>query len=92
VLRQFLKVLRSAQNQLAAQQQALTPVLAQELQTTAAFAGRSLAQALSLNMFAPQLRVHQPAAQAVFDALLATGQIAQQTAFQLETFFDPSYL
>lgn len=92
VLRQFLKVLRSAQNQLAAQQQALTPVLAQELQTTAAFAGRSLAQALRLNMFAPQLRVHEPAAQAVFDALLDTDQIPRGTVFRRETFFDASYL
>ena len=92
VLRQFLKVLRSAQNQLAAQQQAWTPVLAQELQTTAAFAGRSIEQALRLNMFAPQLRVYEPAAKAVFEGLLDTGQIAQHTAFRLETFFDPSYL
>jgi ABC-type taurine transport system substrate-binding protein len=92
VLRQFLKVLRSAQNQLTAQQQALTPVLAQELQTTAAFAGRSLAQALRLNMFAPQLRVHEPAAQTVFDALLDTDQIPRGTVFRRETFFDASYL
>jgi len=92
VLRQFLKVLRSAQNQLAGQQQALTPVLAQELQTTDAFASRSIEQALRLHMFAPQLRVHEPAAQAVFEALLATGQIAQKMTFRLETFFDPSYL
>jgi ABC-type nitrate/sulfonate/bicarbonate transport system substrate-binding protein len=92
VLRQFLKVLRSAQNQLAGQQQALTPVLAQELQTTDAFASRSIEHALRLHMFAPQLRVHEPAAQAVFEALLATGQIAQKTTFRLETFFDPSYL
>jgi ABC-type nitrate/sulfonate/bicarbonate transport system substrate-binding protein len=91
-LRQFLKVLLSAQNQLAEQQQALTPMLAHELQTTPAFASRSIEQALRLQMFAPQLRVHVPAAKAVFDALLDTGQIAQQTAFSLETFFDASYL
>jgi hypothetical protein len=92
VLRQFLKVLRSAQNQLAAQQQALTPMLERELQTTDVFASRAMAQALRLNMFAPQLRVHEPAAQAVFDALLESDQIPRGTVFRRETFFDPSYL
>ena len=92
VLRQFLQVLRSAQNQLAAQQQALTPMLVRELQTTDVFASRAMAQALRLNMFAPQLRVHEPAAQAVFDALLETDQIPRGTVFRRETFFDPSYL
>ena len=91
-LRQFLKVLQSAQNQLAKQHQTLTPMLAHELQTTPAFAKRSIEQALRLQMFAPQLRVHEPAAKAVFDALIDTGQIAEQTAFRLETFFDASYL
>jgi ABC-type nitrate/sulfonate/bicarbonate transport system substrate-binding protein len=92
MLRQFLKVLRSAQNQLAAQQQALTPMLERELQTTDVFASRAMAHALRLNMFAPQLRVHEPAAQAVFDALLETDQIPRGTVFRRETFFDPSYL
>ena len=67
-------------------------MLAHELQTTPAFAQRSIEQALRLQMFAPQLRVHEPAAKAVFDALIDTGQIAEQTAFRLETFFDASYL
>jgi plasmid maintenance system antidote protein VapI len=43
-------------------------------------------------MFAPQLRVHEPAVKAVFEGLVDTGQIAQQTALRLETFFDASYL
>ena len=91
-LRQLLKVMLSAQKQLAAQQQALTPMLAHELQTSAAFASRAIEQALRLQMFAPQLRVHEAAAKAVFAGLLDTGQIAQHTGFRLETFFDPSYL
>jgi len=91
-LRQFLMVMLSAQNQLSVQQQALTPMLAHELQTTGAFASRAIEQALSLQMFAPQLRVHEPAVKAVFEGLIDTGQIAQQTALRLETFFDASYL
>ena len=91
-LRQFLKVLLSAQNQLTQQQQALTPMLALELQTTPGFASRSIEQALRLQMFAPQMRVYEPAAKAVFEALKDTGQITAQAAFSLETFFDASYL
>ena len=67
-------------------------MLVRELQTTDVFASRAMAQALRLKMFAPQLRVHEPAAQAVFDALLETDQIPRGTVFRRETFFDPSYL
>ena len=91
-LRTFLEVLRTTQNQLAQLQQALTPMLAHELQTTATFASRSIEQALHLNMFAPQLRVHAPAVKAVFDSLRDTNQIPEHAAFRLETFFDAHYL
>jgi hypothetical protein len=68
---------------------ALTPMLAHELQTTATFASRSIEQALHLNMFAPQLRVHAPAVKAVFDSLRDTNQIPEHAAFRLETFLTP---
>lgn len=91
-LRTFLNVLRTTQNQLAEYQQGLTPVLMRELQTTDAFASRAMAQALRLQMFAPQLRVYEPAALAVFDALRDTDQIPRATVFSRKIFFDPSYL
>jgi hypothetical protein len=45
-----------------------------------------------MNMFAPGTRVHPPAAKAVFEALLDTEQLPAGTAFQMERFFDASYL
>ena len=91
-LKQFLAVLNFAQRQITTKPQDFAGLMAQELQTSPFFAERALSQALSMQMFAPELRVYEPAVKAVFDALIDTEQIPPNSPFKLETFFDPSYL
>ena len=91
-LKVFLATLNAAQLQFMATPHAFAPLLAQELRTTPAYAARAIDQAVRMNMFAPGTRVHPPAAKAVFEALLDTEQLPAGTAFQMERFFDASYL
>ena len=84
--------MNAAQLQFMATPHAFDALLAQELRTTPAYAARAIDQALHMNMFAPGTRVHPPAAKAVFEALLDTEQLPAGTPFQMERFFDASYL
>ena len=91
-LKVFLATLNAAQLQFMATPQACDSLLAQELRTTLAYAARAIDQAVRMNMFAPATRVHPPAAKAVFEALIDTEQLPAGTTFQMERFFDASYL
>ena len=91
-LKIFLATLNAAQLQFMATPHAFDALLAQELRTTPAYAARAIDQAVRMNMFAPGTRVHPPAAKAVFEALLDTEQLPVGTPFQMERFFDASYL
>ena len=87
-----MATLNAAQLQFMAKPNDFEQLLAQELRTTPAYAARAIDQALRMNMFALGTRVHPPAAKAVFEALLDTEQLPAGTAFQMERFFDASYL
>ena len=88
----FLRALRRGQDEMKARPNDTAAILVKELNTTEAYARRSVADALDFKLMPDGLAASDAGMRRVFDTLQRAGLLPADQRFDMARFVDPSYL
>jgi ABC-type nitrate/sulfonate/bicarbonate transport system substrate-binding protein len=88
----FLRALRRGQDAMAGSPNDTAAILVKELNTTEAYARRSVADALAFRLMPDGLAASDAGMRRVFDTLQRAGLVPPDQRFDMARFVDPSYL
>jgi ABC-type nitrate/sulfonate/bicarbonate transport system substrate-binding protein len=88
----FLRALRRGQDAMTAHPNDTAAILVKELNTTEAYARRSVADALAFKLMPDGLAASDAGMRRVFDTLQRAGLVPGDQRFEMARFVDPSYL